>query len=262
MNSLRLLALLPRSPQEFVDRTLTILSGRWEAFRSAPPSYRIVDTANTVRAMRNRLQLDLDKPLQEPACAAIEFGIRERQQSLPIDAPFRIFHNGGPCIASLCYALVRALQPEVVVETGVCYGVTSAYFLKALDVNGHGHLHSIDLPPLGKDGDAYVGTFVPRELRHRWTLHRGTTRRLLPPLVASLGQIDLFLHDSLHTYQNMRSEFLTVWPAMRPGGVLIADDVEGNVAFQQLSRLNDTALALVCREPSKGSLFGVAVKGQ
>src|SRR5260370_35725833 len=120
-------------------------------------------------------------------------------------------------------------------------------------------MNSIDLPPLGKNGDAFVGSLVPPEFLHRWTLHRGSTRRLLAPLVATLGQIDLFLHDSQPTLENMRAEFLTAWPALRPGAGLIAAEVEPNSALQDLARRNDTALALVFREPSNASHSRVAV---
>jgi len=45
----------------------------------------------------------------------------------------------------LLYAMVRALKPEVVVETGVANGVSSSFILKALDRNSRGRLYSIDL---------------------------------------------------------------------------------------------------------------------
>src|SRR3989442_11342463 len=35
----------------------------------------------------------------------------------------------------------------------------------------------------------------------------------------SLPALDLFLHDSLHSYQNMCMEFSAAWPKLRSGGV-------------------------------------------
>jgi len=43
------------------------------------------------------------------------------------------------------YAAIRSLRPEVVVETGVANGVSTAYLLLALDQNGKGILHSIEI---------------------------------------------------------------------------------------------------------------------
>jgi hypothetical protein len=142
-------------------------------------------------------------------------------------------HNADARIARLCYIACRATRPGMVVETGVAYGVTSTFILKALEMNAHGHLHSIDLPPLGAHADAWVGHLIPAHLRSRWTLHRGASRRVLPPLLAALGTVDVFVHDSLHTFRNMRSEFAAVHRHRANPFVLIADDIELNRAFEE-----------------------------
>jgi len=195
----------------------------------------------------------------EPALAEISTYVREGQ-SASSHGPFPAIYNGDSALAAFCYAVTRALHPKHAVETGVCYGVTSAHILKAMEMNGEGHLDSIDVPPLGKDADKQVGRFIPEELRSRWTLHRGMSRRLLRPLLDQLGSIDLFVHDSLHTYENMRDEFAVAWPSLRRGGVLVSDDVQGNSAFQELAARPDVAAHVVVQEQGKNALFGVAVK--
>jgi predicted O-methyltransferase YrrM len=147
-----------------------------------------------------------------------------------------------------------------VVETGVCYGVTSAHLLRALKENQNGYLHSIDLPPLGKDADQYVGRLIPAKLKDRWTLHRGCSGKLLKPLLQKHSSIDLFIHDSLHTHRNMTNEFALAWPALRGGGVLISDDIEENSAFLELSRLPDVAFSSVIKEEGKNALLGIVAK--
>lgn len=259
--TVHLLSLLRSDPREFYERVATGIGGRWQIAAAIPPSYRVCVPERGFSMLGEVLNANISAILRDPELGMISSIIEQRARRCAAQGPFSAAHNAGSLLARVCYAITRALRPTVILETGVCYGVTSAHFLCAMQVNQHGHLHSIDLPPLGKNGDAFVGSLVPLELLNRWTLHRGSTRRLLPPLVATLGHADLFLHDSQHTFANMRSEFLTVWPALRPGGALIADDVEGNAAFQELARRTDTALALVFREASKGSLFGVAVKG-
>ena len=64
-----------------------------------------------------------------------------------------------------------------------------------------------------------------------WTYIRGSSRRTMTSTCASIGSIDIFIHDSLHTPQTMKYEFEKAWPFMRSGGLLISDDVEGNSAF-------------------------------
>lgn len=53
--------------------------------------------------------------------------------------------HDGVCL--ILYTIVRAYKPEIVVETGVAHGVTSAFMLCAMHENNKGHLYSIDLPP-------------------------------------------------------------------------------------------------------------------
>lgn len=134
------------------------------------------------------------------------------------------------------YAAIRALQPDSVVETGVASGVSSFYILLALHKNGHGKLHSIELSdphylPPGKPS----GWIVPDWLRSRWDLRFGDSTALLPELLAERGVVDVFIHDSLHTYDHMLWEFRTAHPWIRPGGLLIADDAPWNPAFSEFA---------------------------
>ena len=186
--------------------------------------------------------------------------MNEGRARIPPGAPFRTTHNGDPLLGRVCYAMARALRPAVVIETGVCYGVTSAYLLQALRVNGTGQLHSIDLPPLGKHGDQFVGFLIPHELKAAWSLYRGTSRRLLPGIVAKVGNPTLFIHDSLHTANNMRREFEAVWPALRPGGVIVADDIHRNSAFSEMMLHPEVEHSTVLKEREKSSYLGILVK--
>jgi predicted O-methyltransferase YrrM len=256
--TLQLLSLLPRNPTEFCERIVAGIEAR--AVRSSPIDYPVMPQEKAIGRLSKELGADLSGKLREPALAEIEARVSHAKPELIAKAPFSALHDGGSQLARLSYAVARVLRPQIVIESGVCYGVTSAHLLQALRVNARGCLHSIDLPPLGRNADAYVGRFVPYELRDRWTLHRGTTRRLLRPLLDSLPALDLFLHDSLHTYQNMCMEFSVAWPKLRSGGVLISDDVEGNAAFHELVERQDVALGLVLRETGKDSFLGIAVK--
>jgi predicted O-methyltransferase YrrM len=68
------------------------------------------------------------------------------------------------------------------------------------------------------------------------------------------------MHDSLHTYKNMKMEFELVWPRLSPGGVLIADDIEGNAAFHEFAGRSDVAFRAAIREVGKNSLAGILIK--
>src|SRR6266849_2616743 len=72
-----------------------------------------------------------------------------------------------------------------------------------------------------------------------------------PQLARELPSLDLFTHDSLHTYEHMKFEFEQAFPFLRPGGILIADDALWNDAFW------DFASAKM--EPKAQILHGVGV---
>lgn len=137
---------------------------------------------------------------------------------------------------SAIYALVRLLEPETVVETGVADGTTSAYILQALEDNGRGHLHSIDVPSERLPPGKAPGWIVDDDLRHRWTLQIGPSSELLRPLLSELRSIDVFLHDSLHTYDNMLFEYRAAWPFLKTSGLLLSHDVGRNAAFFDFAR--------------------------
>jgi Methyltransferase domain len=109
------------------------------------------------------------------------------------------------------------------VETGVLYGASSAHLLSALAKNAKGELYSIDLGC--QPGEPPHDFFVPRELMPRWTYIRGDVRKELPPLLARLGRIDMFHHDSLHTFEQMTWEYERAFDHLNPGGVLSSHDV-------------------------------------
>ena len=153
------------------------------------------------------------------------------------------------------YALTRLTRPRLVVETGVFDGYFTASFLKGLHDNAvedgvDGRLISIDLPayaPIADSTDRYAdrtslppgcepGWVLPDDLRSRWELHLGDARQLLPEVCGDLTDLDIFFHDSLHTYDHMTFEYETAWPRLRTGGVLMTHDVHWNAAFRHFTR--------------------------
>ncbi|MDP3792253.1 MAG: class I SAM-dependent methyltransferase [bacterium] len=151
----------------------------------------------------------------------------------------------------MLYLLTRIKKPQIVVETGVASGRSSSAILEALDENGGGNLFSVDLPKfyegqpemyLTEDGRkehcGFVpkgkepGWLVPDKLRKRWSLILGDSKTELLKLAIRLKRVDIFYHDSDHSYDAMMSEFQTIWPFIPPGGILLSDDVKGNNAFQ------------------------------
>jgi len=133
------------------------------------------------------------------------------------------------------YVVIPALKPNIIVETGVANGASSFYILLALKKNNKGHLFSVDFPNLDPTSmipkNKEVGWLVPQILRERWTLILGKVEEKLTDLLDKLGAIDVFYHDSLHTYEHMMFEFKTAWRKLIKGGLLISDNIDLNNAF-------------------------------
>jgi hypothetical protein len=183
---------------------------------------------------------------------------------------FQWWNDGDAGLVRAIWCLTRHLKPKHVVETGVAHGVTSRFILEALKRNGDGHLWSIDLPPLERSWHQQIGIAVGSDHSHRWTYIKGSSRRRLPRLLHELGQIDLFIHDSLHSERNVRFELDRAWPMLGPKGALVVDDVDANWGFWSFSHTVPVQVSLVCEaEPlrpdlrrfNKKGLFGVILKG-
>jgi hypothetical protein len=180
-------------------------------------------------------------------------------------------NDGDAGLVRAIWCLVRHLRPRNVVETGVAHGMTSRLILEAFERNGEGHLWSIDRPPAQQALQKETGIAVGGRLQERWSLIRGSSRRQLPSLLSRLGQVDLFVHDSLHSEHNVRFELDRIWRVLGPDSAIVVDDIDANWGFRSFSETFGSGHAsLVCEaEPvrpdvrrfnDKG-LFGIIVKG-
>ena len=132
-----------------------------------------------------------------------------------------------------------------------------------------GHLWSIDVPPLERHWRKEVGAAVGEHHANRSSYIRGSSRRRLPKLLSRLGQIDLFIHDSLHTERNVRFELDRAWAVLGPNGALVIDDVDANRGFQTFTQSFSGHRSMVCEaEPirpdlrrfNQKGLFGIILK--
>ena len=123
------------------------------------------------------------------------------------------------------YALVRALKPQVVVETGTDKGLGSVVLAEALVRNGTGRLITIDIEPASGMllGSAYPDNVVKLT---------GDSLTLLQ----GLSEIDLFVHDSDHSAEHEEAEFRMVMERLAQGAVLLSDNSHATDVLEQLSR--------------------------
>ena len=162
------------------------------------------------------------------------------------------------------YALVRLRKPRVLLESGVGPGSSTAFILRALQRNGSGKLVSLDLPERGSSANELAvgfsqadppGWLIHPSTRERWDLRLVDARVELPRIVAELKPIDMFLHDSLHTYEHMHFEYSNSVPAISAAGLLLSDDVAlpGRPAFLDFCRSRKIPFEIL------GNRFGVGL---
>lgn len=159
----------------------------------------------------------------------------------------------------IIYYIIRKTKPCILLETGVWYGFSSMVILQALHDNNQGNLISIDYPAYPEKGgytdiNPYLkkedrtatlpkgkepGFVIPDYLLNRWELILGESKNQLPPLLKKLKRIDFFLHDSLHTYENMTFEFELVSKHLKPFGYLFSDNIDWHTAFFDFAKVNN-----------------------
>jgi cephalosporin hydroxylase len=149
-----------------------------------------------------------------------------------------------------------------VIETGVAHGISSRIVLEALARNDNGHLWSIDLPhPFNHKLHGQTGVAVTDPHRPRWTYLEGESRRRMPPLIAEVGKVELFIHDSLHTAKNTLFEMEQAASVMAAGGVLLVDDIRGHDGFKTFARRHPDFKTVLCSSADRAAGFGIAVCG-
>ncbi len=128
----------------------------------------------------------------------------------------------------LIYLLVRIIRPIQIVETGVANGISTYFILNALIKNNFGSLISIDI-------DNNVASFLNDEERKRWRLKvldvKRNPRKQFLKIIEELQELSIYIHDGDHSYPWQYMEYNTALNKLKPGGILLSDDVDSSYAF-------------------------------
>lgn len=172
-----------------------------------------------------------------------------------VDPDFNIGNLPTTFLSRWIYCAIRYNKPDIVVETGISHGYSSWIILNALRMNKKGTLYSIDLP--NKDTcDNYnigslkkeTGWLVPNDLRSNWEISLGDAKEILPELLSKLTSIDIFFHDSEHSYEHMTFEYNLAFKYLKNKGLLISDDIHKNSAFKDFSNSKKPKIVLFFRK--------------
>jgi hypothetical protein len=159
---------------------------------------------------------------------------------------------------SFCGGIVRWLNPSVVVETGVAHGKSTRGILDALLENRGAEpsstlwiLHSFEVDPRTKTEQL---SSYPN-----WRFHLLDRVLGFEAAIAEIGPLDMFVHDSDHSYENQMKKYDSAWSVLKPGGVLVSNDVNWSWAFRDFSLEVGVSLTLLFEGPK---LAGLLVRPQ
>jgi predicted O-methyltransferase YrrM len=116
-------------------------------------------------------------------------------------------------VSEFIAALVQAVKPDVVVETGTFLGHTMHVIAAALELNGRGHLHTVE-------NDSEMVEQVRSRLPERVTLHEADSSEWCERFV---GPVDIAFVDSGPGRVRLE-DVRALWPKIAPGGYLTVHD--------------------------------------
>ena len=241
----RIARAMARDPADLWDTLRDRLAQRRERGRPPFAAETDKDWETKLRTLAGAVSFsgavgEFDALWPDVVATAESFGLKVGPES------FAGFNDGDRALTRAIYCLVRHGRFAKVVETGVAHGFTTRFILEALARNERGHLWSIDRPPLDPAMRGRVGAVARPRAGDNWTLIRNSSRRALPGLLRKIGPIDLFVHDSLHTERNVLFELREAWPALKPGGVAVIDDIDSNWGFDSFTKTHRDFRVLVC----------------
>jgi hypothetical protein len=232
--------------------------------------FSVKNPLNFIRSHASRLvdykqyELSLSDALQKTCVAAPEQIIHILSEvstgspgSVSLEGLIPGNWDGTKTLCEVIYCIVRLKRPGVIVETGVARGVSSSYILKALDKNANGHLYSIDMPMLKIGAKAEVGKLVANELRSRWTLIFGAGTHEMKKLRGKLEKIDMFIHDSNHTYLSQLAEYQIALGWLNKGGILVSHDVVNLALLEACKQFGCTPTVIM---ENNDSYVGIVIR--
>ncbi len=134
------------------------------------------------------------------------------------NSPLKRMRDHPDHYQSLLADLIRQEKPNTMIESGVESGYSTEHFLVAMDDVKRGHLYSCDPAP--------SGFYVAYPIVHpRFTFIQKRSYEALDGIVSVTGPIDMFLHDSDHSWKCQSWEYQWAWENVRSGGIIASDDV-------------------------------------
>ena len=171
------------------------------------------------------------------------------------------WNDADPAMSEAIWCLVSHRRPLKVLETGVARGITSRVVLEGLKRTATATSGALTSSTWTGGCTARSEQPYPSHSVVAGPTSRARAGAAYGLFLEAIGEIDLFVHDSLHTGRNVRFELETVWPALRPGGALVVDDIGHSLAFDAFTAAVAPSARLTARHAHGGGDWGVVLKG-
>jgi len=114
-------------------------------------------------------------------------------------------------VGEFLHGIVRMLKPDVIVETGTHKGFCALMMAKALEQNGDGHLHTVDLTDHG-----VKAMFERFKVSQRVTFYKARSTDVLQSMPKN-RKLDFLWLDADHSEESVLAELQTALPFLKPG---------------------------------------------
>src|SRR5215813_1172318 len=128
---------------------------------------------------------------------------------------------------ALLQRVIRAVRPQVVVEVGLAFGISTLYILEVLHEIGGKKLIGMD--PF--QNDSYWrggGLYNVRRAGYEslYEFHEEASQTCLPLLASQKERIQLAFIDGWHTFDHALVDFFYIDRLLETDGLVVFDDVE------------------------------------
>jgi predicted O-methyltransferase YrrM len=131
----------------------------------------------------------------------------------------------------LIFKIIRDFKPLNCLELGTCLGISAAYQISALKLNGHGKFTTIEGSEiLAKHSDINL-----RKLKYQdYLVHNGRFSDVLPKILSEDHPIDFAFIDGHHDKEATQRYFELLYPFLSEKAILIFDDINWSEGMKEV----------------------------